>query len=332
MVLAVFKNRGLCTAALTFACACFVFVPAYAATSTNTTSKGSSKSSSGSQDLSPITLIKKGYKSFLRAQNFGPSICTDRNSVTPHPNAVPLGYLQIEGGSTFNLFNSGGSIILPETVFRLGTWKYGEMRFQVPNYVTSSGRLGRFRGNTDIQVSIKQELERHIFAKMKGLDIGVIAGLTLPTGSDSVSTQRVDPFVQLIGFYRYKNFTLGSSQSLFMPSELPDNDVLVDRPGRTVAYQPTVILFRHLSLRDKQVEDMDIWVEYAGLFPEGFKTSQVIDMGLVFRPVRRHQVDFRFGFGLDREAPRTFLGFGYSWLPGKVIPFYKRAPEHTYRP
>ncbi|HMO20324.1 MAG TPA: hypothetical protein PKC98_05085, partial [Candidatus Melainabacteria bacterium] len=75
----------------------------------------------GDADLSPIKLVKKGYRAFLRAQNEPPVICTDRNSVTPHPNVVPLGYLQFENGSTFDLYRRGGDIILPETEVRLGT-------------------------------------------------------------------------------------------------------------------------------------------------------------------------------------------------------------------
>ena len=91
-------------------------------------------------------------------------------------------------------------------------------------------------------------------------------------------------------------------------------------------------MFRHLKIGPEKEERADLWVEYAGLFPENGTSSQIIDMGGVWRPVKRHQLDFRVGFGLTRDAPRAFLGFGWSWLPGKVIPFYGRPGDPKYRP
>ena len=281
------------------------------------------------QSLEPISLVKDSFRKFLRSQNFAPMISTDRNSVTPHPNAVPLGYIQVESGTTFSKFNSGGDIVTPETVIRLGTWTDGELRLQVPNYVTASGTPGNFRGTTDIQVSLKQDLEHHWFSE-RGWDLGTIVGMTVPTGS--LSNGRVDPFVQTILFKRKGMFTLGTSHSIFMPSEIPDDSALEVGAGRTLTYQPTVILFRHIKLKPDQLEKADVWIEWAGLFPENRKSIQIIDIGAVYRPVQRHQLDFRIGFGLTRESPRAILGIGYSWLPGKVIPFYKRKPEHIYRP
>ena len=283
------------------------------------------------QSLSPIKLIKKGTRSFLRAQDFAPMISTDRNSVTPHPNAVPLGYLQIESGSTLSKFHRGGDYITPETVFRLGTWSHGECRFQVPNYVRTISTGDDIAGVTDIQVSIKQEVEPH-FLNKRGFDLGVITGLTLPTGSKLLTTKRVDPFVQPVLFYRYRDYTLGTSHGIFFPSEFPDDDVLDLRSERNVTYQPTVILFRHLKTGKKREEKADVWIEYAGLFSDSIRSLQIIDLGGVWRPWKRHQLDLRIGFGVSSAAPRAFIGFGYSWLPGKVLPFYKRAPEHTYRP
>lgn len=282
-------------------------------------------------DLSPITLLKSGLKSFLRAQDFGPMIVTDRNSVTPHPNVVPLGYLQIESGSAISKFNRGGDFSTPETVLRLGTWRDGEVRFQVPNYFNITSGKGNAVGTSDIQISIKQEIERHLFNK-KGVDFGVISGLTLPTGSLSLNNKRLSPFVQSILFYRRGQYTIGTSQSIFMPFELGDDDIIVENASRNLIYQPTVILYKHLQVGKKREERVDLWLEYAGLFPQKNRSIQLIDMGALIRPLRRHQIDVRIGFGVSKIAPRAILGLGYSWLPGKVIPFYKRAPEHTYRP
>lgn len=281
-------------------------------------------SSSVSQSKSKFKRVING---FLREQDSGPMICTDRNSVTPHPNVVPLGYLQFEGGATLEKFNRGGDYFLPETFARLGAWKNGELRFQAPNYFSSTDT----RGVTDIQVGIKQELEPALLNK-RGMDLGVIAGMSLPTGSRYLTTGAVDPFVQMIGFYKFhKSYTLGTSHSIFMPTLTDDDPVFGVSTNRRVTYQPTVILFRHM--RDfRSPERVDVWVEYAGLFPSGQPSIQIIDLGAVWRPYQRHQVDFRMGFGITDSAPRALMGFGYSWLVGRALPFYKKHPGHIYRP
>ncbi|MBK9141774.1 MAG: transporter [Candidatus Melainabacteria bacterium] len=282
-------------------------------------------------DLSPISLVRRGWKDFIRAQDYMPMICTDRNSVTPHPNVVPLGYLQFENGVTLDKFHHGGDFGGSETLARLGAWRHGELRLQAPTYLTSFGDSDAFAGVTDIQLGIKQELDPPALRK-KGVDIGVIAGFSVPTGSRSLTTTRVDPFVQMISFYRYRNCTLGTSHSIFMPSQFQDDPAAGPVLRRNVTYQPTVILFKHIKVGKEQVEKIDIWTEYAGLFYDQGSSVQLIDMGAVYRPVKRHQVDFRFGFGLTGEAPRAFIGMGYSWLPGRALPFYKRPVEYRYRP
>lgn len=277
--------------------------------------------------LAPITLVKKGWRAFLKEQDSGPMICTDRNSVTPHPNVVPLGYLQLESGITMDKFHRGGDFIAPETFARLGAWKAGELRFQVPNYVNSQA----VQGTSDIQLSIKQEIEPSLLNR-RGFDLGVIAGLSVPTGSRTLTTGTVDPFVQMIGFYKFhEKHTLGTSHSIFMPTQIADDPVFGPSRNRNVTYQPTVILFRHLG-DFKSPERVDIWMEYAGQFYKNGPSSQIIDFGAVWRPYQRHQIDYRFGVGLSNQAPRAFLGMGYSILVGKVIPFYKKHPDHLYRP
>lgn len=245
-------------------------------------------------------------------------ICTDRNSVTPHPNAVPLGYLQVENGLTIDKLHRGGDFNASESVVRLGTWLDGELRFQCPNYFRNWGFAGRQEGTADIQVAIKQDLEPHVLNK-KGLDVGVIAGMSIPTGSRYLSTRHVDPFVQMIAFQKFcKYYTLGTSHSIFMPYEVPNFQDPNFNERRKHTYQATVILFRSLGDR------VDVWGEYAGQFFDRYPSNQIMDFGAVWRPKNRHQVDCRFGVGLTNAAPRAFIGVGYSILVGKILPWGKR--------
>ncbi len=256
-------------------------------------------------------------KRLWELSNQEPVISTDRNSVTPHPNVVPRGFLQFEGGMTLDKFHRGGDFTAFESNLRLGAWKHGELRFQAPNYLKSFGfDDGRREGSTDILVGIKQEIEPE-FLRKRGFDFGVILGTSLPTGSRLLSSRRVDPFLQMIAFQKlFKNYTLGTSHSIFMPSEALESDetgAIVTQ--RKLTYQPTVILFRALGDR------VDIWGEYAGQFFERGLSNQIIDFGGVWRPRKRHQLDLRFGIGLTNAAPRAFIGMGYSVLIGKVLPY-----------
>lgn len=275
-------------------------------------STGRSTQNAAKNGKSRVPLFKKLWQ----ISDAEPMISTDRNSVTPHPNSVPLGALQLESGMTLDKFHRGGDFIAGEVNCRLGTWPMGELRLQAPNYLRSFGFDGRVEGTTDILVGIKQEIEPH-FMRKRGFDFGIIAGTSVPTGSRRLSTRRLDPFVQVIGFQKmFKHYTLGTSQSIFMPSEaLVSEETGAITRNRNITYQPTVILFRHLGNR------IDIWGEYAGQFFERGLSNQIVDFGGVWRPRKRHQVDFRFGFGLTNASPRAFIGMGYSVLVGKVLPW-----------
>lgn len=286
---------------------------------TDTTEPSSNNTISQAQSVDPpINIVPKAslLKKLWQLSDASPMISTDRNSVTPHPNAVPLGVLQVEGGMTLDKFHRDGDFIAGETNLRLGTWTGGELRFQVPNYLKSWGFDGRQEGTTDILVGVKQEIEPPALRK-RGLDLGVIAGTSLPTGSRALSTHRLDPFVQVIAFQNIrKHYTLGTSHSIFMPTEAIESEETGEiLRRRKLTYQPTVILFRSFGSR------IDIWGEYAGQFFQRGPSLQIMDFGGVWRPRQRHQVDLRFGIGLTDASPRVFIGFGYSVLIGNVLPW-----------
>ena len=69
---------------------------------------------------------------------------------------------------------------------------------------------------------------------------------------------------------------------------------------------------------------LDASGEYAGNFFRQGSSIQIMDFGVLWRPKKRHQVDFRFGYGLSREASRAFVGFGYSVLVGRILPWGRR--------
>jgi hypothetical protein len=62
-----------------------------------------------------------------------------------------------------------------------------------------------------------------------------------------------------------------------------------------------------------------LWGEYAANFVDRGNSEQILDGGLLWRPGNKHQLDFRFGFGLNNPAPRAFIGMGYSFIAGRLF-------------
>lgn len=148
------------------------------------------------------------------------------------------------------------------------------------------------------------------------LQLAIIPGFTVPTGSRDLTTNAVDPFVQVIaGRALSKNWTICSAQSIFLRTEVaePQNDGELPVTSKGVIYQPTCVIFRKLGAK------ADLFSEYVGNFQKSTVSNQVVDGGAVYRPRRNQQVGIRVGFGFTRVAPTAFIEFGYSFLIGKLI-------------
>jgi uncharacterized membrane protein len=58
----------------------------------------------------------------------------------------------------------------------------------------------------------------------------------------------------------------------------------------------------------------DVFVEYAGDFPDRGGSRQILHFGTSYELRPHHQIDFHVAVGLTHSAPDAYVGFGYSFL------------------
>lgn len=77
---------------------------------------------------------------------------------------------------------------------------------------------------------------------------------------------------------------------------------------RNFTDEATLLLDRQLS------EPCDVFVEYAADVPQRGGSSQLLHAGTAYKLAPHHQIDFHVAAGLTNAAPKSLIGFGYSYL------------------
>ena len=241
----------------------------------------------------------------------GPEIVTDRPTVTPAPFVVPPNYIQVENGLVLRKEHRGGSFNVPQALVRLGVLPRTELRLTAPNYFLIRNGADEFSGVNDMSVGAKIQL-----GPLPGkVELAIIPGFTVPTGSAALTTKAVDPFFQITAARKLsENWTLGSAHSIFLQTEAAETQVQgLSTNQKNVIYQPTCVFFRKLGPK------ADLFAEYAGNFTKSKLSDQILDSGAVFRFRRTQQLGIRAGVGLTKASPTAFVEFGYSLLVGKLF-------------
>ena len=222
-------------------------------------------------------------------------IATDRPAFTNSSVVVPAGSLQVENGF-LQTSSQGRSVIdAPESLVRFGLAKTTELRFIVPDYfhnLTSGGGVGS--GFGDVAIGAKQQL-----GPTHGIDVSVIAFLSLPTGTNGVSSGGYDPGLQVPWSRMLSaNWIAAGMFSVYWPTQ-----------GRTrnVTGETTLLFDRQLT------KPWDAFVEYAGDFPEVGGPRHFLHFGTALKLAKRHQLDFHVGVGLSSAAVDHLIGIGYSF-------------------
>jgi hypothetical protein len=218
-------------------------------------------------------------------------IVTDRPDVTEASTVVPAGSLQFENGATWTTDHGSQSGDFPETLLRLGILAKTEFRFVVPNYL--DGGSGAASGFGDLAIGMKQQLG----PLPGGIDLSVIAAVSLPAGARGMSSGGYDPFVKFpwskdLG----KGWSTGGMQSLFWNT---------DDGRRNGVWESTFYLEKQI------IEPLDAFMEYAGDYAQRGGSKHLAHFGMAYKLNAMNQVDFHFGFGLNRATPDLF-GIGYS--------------------
>ncbi|HXY98311.1 MAG TPA: transporter [Steroidobacteraceae bacterium] len=224
------------------------------------------------------------------------TINTDRPAVTESSVVVPAGALQVESGLLLSDARGADVLDLPEAYLRYGLLERTELRLTVPDYYRDlrDAATGA-AGFGDFALGLKQQL-----GPIGGLDLSVIAFVSLPTGARPVSSGGYDPGVQLPWS---RSLTGGWTVA-----------------GQLAAYAPTVAGARNYTgeltlLLDRQLSaPWDAFIEYAGDFRERGGSQQLLHVGTAYKIAAHQQVDLHAALGLSDAAPRAFIGVGYSWL------------------
>jgi hypothetical protein len=219
-------------------------------------------------------------------------IVTDRPDVTESSIVVPSGSLQFENGFTWTSDHGAQSGDLPETLVRLGILARTELRIVAPNYFLNG--ISTFGAFGDVALGMKQQLG----PLPGGVDLSVIAAVSLPTGARSVSSGGYDPFVKFPWSKDLsKGWSIGGMQSLFWNT---------DDGRRNDVWEPTFYVEKQIT------EPLDAFMEYAGDYAQRGGPKQLLHFGSAYKLNRLNQVDFHFGFGMSRATPNHFFAVGYS--------------------
>jgi Putative MetA-pathway of phenol degradation len=235
--------------------------------------------------------------SAARAQTVDPQpvISTDRPSVANSSIVVPKGYFQVENGMLITRTQGDTILDLPETSLRFGLLERTELRFSVPDYFqTLSG--GSLAGLGDIAVGVKQQLG----PTRDNFNFAAIIFLSLPTGAKAISSHGYDPGLQLPWSRALSTNWTASGQAAFYWPTLGDR--------RNFTTEVTFVLDRQLT------RPWDVFVEYAGDFPDHTGSRQILHFGSSYKLSARQQLDFQVAAGLSSAAPDAYFGVGYSFL------------------
>ena len=224
------------------------------------------------------------------------TIATERPTVASASTVVPLGGFQVENGMLATDQQGHWVLDLPESLIRYGLLRKTEVRLYVPNYYHDFATGGAAdSGFGDIAFGAQQQL-----GPVAGFDVSLIAFVSCPTGANGVSSHGYDPALQVpLTRNISEHWIAGTQASFYWPTQ-----------GRERNFTKEGIFFLDRQL----TKPWDVFVEYAGDFPEHGGSRQQIHFGTTYKITPRQQFDFHFAFGLTGAAPKGYVGIGYSFL------------------
>ena len=213
----------------------------------------------------------------------------DRESHTRTTNHT-LGEFSLRTGLTdnFELRIKWGGESLTDTVYR-GTSRYAGRHVTLEEHDD---------GGTDMSVGFKMQL-----LKQDGLvpNLSIIPAISLPTGTNTKSTNDVDPELRLAW-----NYALTDKWQIYGVGVAA---VVSDADGRIFQSAASLATYYQFT------KNLGGFIEYYGVFPaaRGVDCQHAIDFGPVILVNDNFQIDIRAGFGLNEQAPDFFCGIGFGW-------------------
>jgi hypothetical protein len=221
-------------------------------------------------------------------------IATDRPDVTNSSIVVPFGSLQNENGVNVSGHDGRQNVDGTNSRWRLGIAPCLEVLVDLPTYFANVHGAG-VSGFADVSPAIKWQI-----SPVPGkIDLSVVSGIALPTGSVTIAGRGAQPYLQLPWSWElHDGWGIGGMLTEFF------------RPEDFTARSITETTF---SLEKKLTDRFSVFTEYVGDYPQGGSSSQLWNSGGVFHLTRTQQIDFHFAAGLNHNAPSYIVGVGYSF-------------------
>jgi hypothetical protein len=226
-------------------------------------------------------------------------IITDRPDQTEASSTIPAGYLQVETGMTF--MQEGISSIrelhsnaLPNTLFRVGVWKYFELRAVVqPTLVkefVNDIEVSRDFQMDDLQAGFKVQ-----FCEAKGArpEIGFLSHVVFPTGSESTTN------------------TFGVINKLAFTHPVNNKHTIAYNIGYDYLGVGSGNLFYSLAWGISLSDKIGLYVEPYGFVNNLETWLSNADAGMTYLLSDNVQLDYSFGVGLNNVMNYHSLGISF---------------------
>lgn len=239
-----------------------------------------------------------------------PEMVTDRPDQTESATTVRPGFVQVETGWGYAREDEGTLSVrtheVPGTLVRLGMRDPWELRIGWAGFIREETRLGGSEtdadgvGDTSLGAKLRLAEERG-----RRPQLAALFDLTVPTGDDEVSSERLDPSFRLSAAHGLsERLALGYNLGIGWETEIDESGA---RDTLSDAFY-TVALGIELSGR---------WGAFAELFGDvplsatgGAANS--FDGGFTYLLRDDLQFDVFGGFGLSNSAEDRFVGIGVS--------------------
>jgi hypothetical protein len=233
-------------------------------------------------------------------------ISADRPGQSSPPSVAAPGTVQLEGGFSFERETDGGdpntnTISVPESLLRVGVLSFLEVRVSADGFVFEerAGDNNRSSGS-DLTLGSRARLfDQKGVRPATGLDFN----LSLPTGSDAVTSDGVDPGGTLLF-----EWVLNERFALYANIGLASTSLGKGDSRRAFQAEPSVLLSASIS------ERASVFIEYyAAFIDRGVGDEHSIDGGFSWLIGDDLQLDLFAGAGLNDAAPDFFVSAGAAW-------------------
>lgn len=225
----------------------------------------------------------------LQAQD---AMSTDRPDFTEAPVTVGQGRFQVEAGATRQTAGDASLMTTGEGLVRYGLRPRFELRLGLPSLISGEGIDS---GLSDMSVGIKWNLA----SLENGVETGLVASVSLPTGDDNFTSDDPNPTVILVA-------SKPLTDKVSLASQV--SSTLMKAAGDWKAYwQATAVLSAPVT------EQLGAFVELRADAPPLGDNQFTFHAGFVFPVSENFQLDLHGGTGLNDAAGDEFVGLGFAF-------------------